>query len=164
MENLSDDVKMSFEPSIPPPPPPLPFLCHFLITSLSLILKVLLSASFSCQSELYTAARAKSTPSPYINSATYSIPWVQPRCQFVFPWKHEGHEIPDSICKTLDQEESVQPKECSSDLHLINSIDKQFTTNKASQHHKWGVERQQQQSHPLLLTLSNSAPPLSQPL
>lgn len=61
--------------SSPPPPPPLPFLCHFLITSLSLILKVLLSASFSCQSELYTAARAKSTPSTYINSATHPIPW-----------------------------------------------------------------------------------------
>lgn len=76
MENLLDDVKASFELSLPPTsPPPLPFLCHFLITSLSLILKVLLSASFSCQSELYTAARVKSTPSPYINSATYSIPW-----------------------------------------------------------------------------------------
>lgn len=68
------------------------------------------------------------------------------------------------ICKTLDQEESVQPKECNSDLHLINSIDKQFPTSKASQHGKWGVERQQQQSHPPLLTLSNSALPLSQAL
>lgn len=76
--------------------------------------------------------------------------------------QHMKSSIP--ICKTLDPEESVQPKECNSDLHLINSTDKQFPTSKASQHGKWGVERQQQQSHPPLLTLSNSALPLSQAL
>lgn len=64
------------------------------------------------------------------------------------------------ICKTLDQEESVEPKECNSDLHLINSIDKQFPTSKASQH---GEVWKGSSSNPIpLLALSNSALPLSQ--
>lgn len=70
-------------------PPPLPFLCHFLITSLSLILRVLLSASFSCQSELYTTARVRSSPTTYTNSATRLIPWNASKVsQYAFPWKH----------------------------------------------------------------------------
>lgn len=141
-----------------PSPPPLPFLCHFLITSLSLILKVLLSASFSCQSELYTAARAKSTPSTYINSATHPIPWDSAKMSVCLSLKTRTWN-PWSLSVTQEWEESVQPKECNADLHLINSVDKQFSTSKASQHCKWGAERQQQRC-PIPL----SALPLSQAL